>query len=152
MAPISGRKRLILLPMLSDMMRPLRALAAFLIIAGAALTIYGVAAGEMQVALIIFVPVITGSSIVGILAIGSIIVGVLIAMADAFLGAGTESPQEAVPAEGQAKERAKTEFGGVMLIGPIPIVFGSSNRAALYALLIAFVILVLFVLALFLGG
>ena len=58
-------------------MRPLRILAAFMILAGAALLAYSVATGEMQVALVLIVPVIYGSSAVGILAIGLVIAGVL---------------------------------------------------------------------------
>ncbi|MDD1743893.1 MAG: DUF131 domain-containing protein [Methanomassiliicoccales archaeon] len=131
-------------------MRPLRALAAFLILAGAALTVYGIATGEMQVALIVFVPVIVASSALGILAIGSIIGGVFVGIVDLFLGAGT-MPQDSPLDEGKNPPGAKTEFGGVVLIGPIPIILGSNKRMAVYAMLVALAVLALIVLALLLG-
>lgn len=134
-------------------MRPLRAVAAIMILAGAALTVYGVAIGEMQVVLVIFVPVIVASSILGALAIGLVIVGMVVGMADMFLNAFKEEGQGYLSNEGRTSETAKrTEFGGVVLIGPIPVVFGSSRKVAMYAALIAIVILVLMLLALFLGS
>ena len=134
-------------------MRPLRALAAIMILTGAALTVYGVAIGEMQVILVILVPVIVASSVIGALAIGSIVVGMVVGMADLFLSASREEGQVYPSNQERASETAKgKEFGGVVLIGPIPIVFGSSRKVAMYAALIAIVILVLMLLALFLGG
>ena len=133
-------------------MRPLRALAAILILAGAALTIFGIATGEMQLALIIFVPIIIGSSVLGILAIGAIIAGVFAGIADLFLSGAADEPRDAIPIDGNSPQaRPKGEFGGVVLIGPIPIIFGSSKKAATYAMLLALVVLILFVMGLFLG-
>jgi uncharacterized protein (TIGR00304 family) len=132
------------------MMRPLRILAAFVILAGVALLIYGVAIGEMQVALLLIVPVIFGSSILGILAIGLIIAGVFVAIADSFLSAERKSSQDRLSNESGLTETPKRkEFGGVVLIGPIPIVFGSSKRMALLAAVIAVIILVLMILSFF---
>jgi uncharacterized protein (TIGR00304 family) len=39
-----------------------------------------------------------------------------------------------------------TEFGGVVLVGPIPIIFGSSPRGALMAAAVAIIVLVLVLL------
>lgn len=123
-----------------------------MIFAGAALTIFGIATGEMQLALIIFVPVIIGSSILGVLAIGAIIAGVFVGIADLFLGGAADEPHDAIPMDGNSPQaRPKREFGGVVLIGPIPIIFGSSKKAAMYAMLLALVILILLVMGLFLG-
>ena len=133
-------------------MRPLRALAAILIFAGAALTVFGIATGEMQLALIVIVPVIIGSSVLGILAIGSIMAGVFVGIADLFLGGAAEVPQDTNSSEEiSPRSASKKEFGGVVLIGPIPIVFGSSKKAAMYAMVIALIVLVLLVLGLFLS-
>ena len=121
-----------------------------MILAGVALLIYGVAIGEMQVALVLIVPVVFGSSILGILAIGLIIAGVLIAIANSFLSSERESSPDRLPNEGGLTGTAqRKEFGGVVLIGPIPIVFGSSKRMALLAAAIAVIILVLMVLSFF---
>jgi uncharacterized protein (TIGR00304 family) len=133
-------------------MRPLRVLAAILIFAGAALTFFGVVTGEMQLALIVFVPVIIGSSVLGILAIGSIIAGFFVGLADLFLGGGAEAQQDIISSQEISPQSApKKEFGGVVLIGPIPIVFGSSKKAAMYAMIVALVILALLLMWLFLS-
>ena len=127
-------------------------MAAMLVLAGAALTVYGVATGEMQVALVIFVPVILGSSVLGVLAIGLIIAGIFAGIADLFLNADHEEARGDFTDGGHAPGTAKkSEFGGVVLIGPIPVVFGSSKKAAMYAMLIGLVILALLVMVLFLG-
>jgi uncharacterized protein (TIGR00304 family) len=131
-------------------MRPWRILALFVIVAGVSLLAYCVAIGEMQVALVLIVPVIFGSSILGILAIGLIIAGVFVAIADSFLSAEGESSQDRLSNESGLTETPKRkEFGGVVLIGPIPIVFGSSKGMTLLAAVIAVIILVLMVLSLF---
>jgi uncharacterized protein (TIGR00304 family) len=124
-----------------------------MIFAGAALSVFGVATGEMQVALILFVPVVFASSILGIMAIGSIIVGVFVAIADYSLNAGGEEPQNGLSYERKLSDPVKNrEFGGVVLIGPIPIVFGSSKRVTICALTITIVVLMLIVLVLFFNG
>ena len=134
-------------------MRPLRILAAFIILAGAALLAYSVATGEMQVALVLIVPVVYGSSAMGILAIGLVIAGVFIFMVDPFLDANAEDA-ERDPAEETAQPgiTKKPEFGGVVLIGPIPIIFGSSKGMTLFAIVVAVIILAIMVLSLFYSG
>jgi uncharacterized protein (TIGR00304 family) len=44
---------------------------------------------------------------------------------------------------GLKKENAKVEGGGVVLIGPIPIVFGTSSKWAVVALILAIVLMLL---------
>jgi uncharacterized protein (TIGR00304 family) len=48
--------------------------------------------------------------------------------------------------EGTEGGGGNTEFGGVVLVGPIPIIFGSSPRGALMAAAVAIIILVLVLL------
>jgi uncharacterized protein (TIGR00304 family) len=56
--------------------------------------------------------------------------------------------------EGRGAERERTggraEFGGVVLIGPVPIIFGSNPRIALIAAAVAIIVLAI-VLMLVLG-
>jgi uncharacterized protein (TIGR00304 family) len=132
------------------MMRPLRILAALMILAGAALLVYAIAVGEMQVALLLIVPVIYGSSSLGILAISLVIVGIFVAMADSYLGAGKEESQEGLPnEEGRPKTDRRTEFGGVVFIGPIPILFGSNRRMTIFVAVLAAIVLAVMLLSLF---
>jgi uncharacterized protein (TIGR00304 family) len=75
---------------------------------------------------------------------------VFVAIADSFLSAERESSQDRLSNESGLTETPKRkELGGVVLIGPIPIVFGSSKGMALLAAVIAVIILVLMVLSLF---
>ncbi len=133
------------------MMRPFRILAAFMILAGAGLLVYGVVAGEMQVALLLIVPVIYGSSALGFLAIGLIIAGILVSMADFALSASAEGAEEALVDDDRARSK-KAEFGGVILIGPIPIIFGADRRMTFLAIMVAVAILVIMILSLFYSG
>ncbi len=119
-----------------------------LVLLGAALVILAVLLGQMNVGFVLFViPVVYGSSILGLLGAGLIVLGVFV-----FFWAGVSS---APRGEGEVENAggqptAKREIGGVVLIGPIPIVFGSSNRAALYAMIAAGVLVTLLLLALIL--
>jgi uncharacterized protein (TIGR00304 family) len=123
-----------------------------MIMAGVSLLAYCVAIGDMQVALVLIVPVIFGSSILGIMAIGLIIVGVFVAIADSFLREERELSQDRLQnGSGLTETSKRKEFGGVVLIGPIPIMFGSSKRMAILAAVIAVIILVLMILSFFLS-
>jgi uncharacterized protein (TIGR00304 family) len=46
----------------------------------------------------------------------------------------------------QSSEQVSSSFGGVLMIGPIPIVFGSSPEMAIFAMLLAVVLMILSVL------
>lgn len=132
------------------MMRPLRILATLMILAGAALLVYTIAVGDMQVALLLIVPVIYGSSSLGILAIGLVIGGILLAMADSFIGAGKGGPEDVLSnKEGRPKTDERTEFGGVVFVGPIPILFGSSRRMTVFVAVLAAIVLAIMLLSLF---
>ena len=112
---------------------------------------YAILSGQMDFALAFFlIPVIYGSSLIGGVAIGMIILGIFIWMTDTFLHTSrtVEDPPGYRPGQ-VANELTKREFGGVVLIGPIPIVFGSSTRAALYAAIAAVVVLIILLAALF---
>ncbi len=67
-----------------------------------------------------------------------IIVGFLIV----FLGAFYEflkSARNRVDEEGKEEER-KSEYGGVIFIGPIPIIFGSSKKVSKWMIVVALII------------
>ncbi len=46
----------------------------------------------------------------------------------------------------EGKQEEKSEFGGVIFIGPIPIVFGSSKRISKWMMIAAIVITIILVL------
>jgi len=53
----------------------------------------------------------------------------------------TRSVQESAGING--KENANVKAGGVIMIGPVPIVFGSNRRSALMAIILAIVLIIL---------
>ncbi len=41
------------------------------------------------------------------------------------------------------KNKSKVDFGGVVMIGPIPIVFGNNSRAVIFAIILVIILMVL---------
>lgn len=140
------------------MRRPaLLALASF--VAGIALLSYSVAIGESRLYLVLIFPVVAGSGSLGLagilLVVAAIFLGFL-SFARSALGGIVVAEEEEQPsppsAPGPSEEPRKTKFGGVVFLGPIPIVFGSDARVsnlmlvlavAMTILLLAFFFLVL---------
>jgi uncharacterized protein (TIGR00304 family) len=115
-------------------MRGLKALGLALLVAGFIATAAGVQSGDIEVGLaLFFIPYLQSSTWIGALAILLIFAGIFVLMLNAFFGLG--KAHEKVAQVTGPVEQTKGEVGGVVLIGPIPIVFGSSNRAALIALI-----------------
>jgi uncharacterized protein (TIGR00304 family) len=131
-------------------MRVLRALGLSLLVAGFIATIAGVQSGDIEIGLLLFfIPYLQSSTWIGAVAILLIFAGIFVLMLSIFFGLGEAYENGATVTI--SKERTKRESGGVVLIGPIPIVFGSSNRAAMIALIAtALVVMVLVVLLLLL--
>jgi uncharacterized protein (TIGR00304 family) len=103
--------------------RTLRYLGIALMAIGAMALIAAVATGEAQFALVVIVPIIYGSGALVGGAILAIFAGVLLL----FLSLSPHDPgAEGKPDEGAP--RAKSEWGGVILIGPVPIIFGSAGQ------------------------
>ena len=130
-------------------------LGIVLILAGAALTVVGILSGEMQLGLVLFfIPFIHGSSLFSLIAIGCIILGIFLT----FLGWSGPLEAENVARPGLPGEterttqesRGNSRFGGVVLIGPIPIIIGSDRRMALWAAMLAAVLLTVLALLIFL--
>jgi uncharacterized protein (TIGR00304 family) len=113
-------------------------------VAGLALIISAVATGEAEVSLFLIFPVFSGSSalfLLGtVLIVLSFIVGFLmLAMGQLELQAAGTWPQTS---RGQSAEPepGKKRYGGVVLIGPVPIAFGSSRSIALFMLVLGIVV------------
>jgi uncharacterized protein (TIGR00304 family) len=118
-----------------------------LFISGVALIIASVSNGEGQVGLFLIFPFIVTQGWMG--AAGSLLL--FLAIISFFIGSWTSATQDPgqVPVETNSPTpaaRTKKSFGGVVLIGPIPIVFGSDEKIAKSMLMIAVAILAAFVL------
>jgi uncharacterized protein (TIGR00304 family) len=131
-------------------MKGLKALGLALLVAGFIATVAGVQSGDIEVGLALFlIPYLQSSTWIGAVAILLIFAGIVVLMLSVFFGLGQAHEDEAQVTS--PVEQKKGEVGGVVLIGPIPIVFGSSNRAALIALIVtALVVMALVVLLLLL--
>jgi uncharacterized protein (TIGR00304 family) len=101
-------------------------LALACLIGGVALLAYGVSVGQGQVYLVFIVPVFTGS--------GPIPFAGLARMPLAALEGPASAPQTSAPAK---------RFGGVVFLGPFPIVFGSDVTMSKYMLVLAVAMTVL---------
>jgi uncharacterized protein (TIGR00304 family) len=86
--------------------------------AGVALVIDSVVSGRAAVSLLVIVPVVSGASGEFLLGVLLIVVGLILVP----LGwSGTSDPA----APGAGSEGGASSSGGIILIGPIPILFGS---------------------------
>jgi len=136
-------------------MRRLSLLALACLAAGVALLAYGAATGQGQVTLFIIFPMFTGTGLAPL-------AGMLLIVAAMFLwfaslagftagsGAGPGSAAPSTPPQQSAPPAASPsrKFGGVVFLGPIPVVFGSDARVSKWMLVLA-VIMTLVLVAFF---
>ena len=137
-----------------------------MLIGGIALLGWAVSSGDAEFYLFFIFPVITGTG--PIFASGALLF--MIGLIVTFLGLSmraaermaeeySEAPPEAAAPPGQAPPagapapRGGPEFGGVIFLGPIPIVFGKGQRTSKWMLIgsIVFgILLIVFIVGLFL--
>lgn len=122
-------------------------LALILAICGIALIGYSVVSGEGSAGIVLFIPVFYGSGLFAFL-------GVICIMAAIFLGffgfaarmnamedfESSQEPRSSQPSKPRAQKSIKG--GGVVLIGPIPIIFGSDKKTAIVLALLAIVMII----------
>jgi uncharacterized protein (TIGR00304 family) len=77
--------------------------------------------------------------------IAVILGGILVVFLATFLGARSKKT-------GEGEERTEVKGGGVVLIGPIPIIFGSDAKWASIAILLAIILVLLSLLLTLYGG
>lgn len=129
-------------------MRVTRAIAWALVVLGVASLAYAGLQGQLDVFLVLVVPVVTGSGPAAALAMLATIAGVLGLLwtsARRMTGGpgGSRSPDPGsrpqASADSEPGER-RTKGGGVILLGPIPIAWGS-DRSTLGWLLVGAIVL-----------
>lgn len=112
---------------------------------GIILIILSALSGEGSFGLILFIPYFQGSGLLSLLGILCIMLSFFIL----FFGIASR----AVDSDEYYKSREiaddflegekESEFGGVIFIGPIPIVFGSNKKITLWMIVVAFVVAVI---------
>ncbi len=124
-----------------------------MLVAAAAVIVVGVGLGELHFGLLLFIPVVYGSGLAaGIAAL--LIFAAFILFAVSFGRTAEEHAGPESTYSGDRREAAtavRKGVGGVIFIGPIPIIFGSDRKIAGYMMILAVVILVLLVIALLAG-
>lgn len=124
--------------------------AFILLICGVALLGYSVTSGEGNAAVIVFIPVYYGSGLYSFLGVLCIMMGLFFAffgiaaqMEDLVDYNGSSKPQPSQP--GGPRTQKSIKGGGVVLIGPIPIIFGSDAKTAMALVLMAIVLIIIVV-------
>ena len=141
-------------------MRGLPWIALIAFAGGIGLLGYSVATGESQVHLVVIIPVVTGGGAVGLAGMALLFVAMVLwllsfarmplaASRTEEAGASGPPPTTVSPAQPRA---ASPKFGGVLFLGPLPIVFGSNVKVSKAMLVLAavmsVVLLVFFLLVL----
>lgn len=121
-----------------------------LLIVGLIATTWSILSGLTRFYLVVIVPVFASDNVLGILPLLAIFAGItLMALASVF----TENDQDDVgkvgPESGNISHDAgRAKVGGVVLIGPIPILLGSDKKMTLIAAALAIMILAIIVMLL----
>ncbi len=129
---------------MSNLVRPLRFVGPAILIVGLAVLAFGFLQGEATFSLIVIFPLVTATGPWSVLGIVLMIAGFFLS----FLGmaAPVESqplpPPEPAPATGAPPQPAARRWGGVVFLGPVPIVFGSDPKMARWMLLVGIALFV----------
>ena len=124
----------------------LRHLSYLLFLAGVFMISLAVISGEASIALFLIFPVIYGSGALTILGILLIFLGTFLLFISPFSHPHNLPPTDyesykAPPQPLEEKIEKNTKIGGVVMIGPIPIVFGSDRNTAMLSVVIAILML-----------
>lgn len=125
----------------------LRLAALLTIIAGIIVSIVSIAQGQMRVVLFIIFPIFIAEGLLPAVGIGLLLIGITAMFLSFFMSfrPSDERPyiEARPPDEIETKERHKPEVkgGGVVLIGPVPIIFGSDWRMAITAAVLAILLI-----------
>jgi uncharacterized protein (TIGR00304 family) len=117
---------------------------------GVALLGYSVAVGESQVHLVLLFPVVTGGGAIGLAGMALVFLAMFLGFFSFARPFGTPTPAEgpARPTGAATPPAPRAKFGGVVFVGPIPIVFGSSPKIS-KVMLAAAVVMTILLLAFF---
>lgn len=132
---------------IGNMMRKAFLVALGLFILGIALLAVSVAEGGGTVYLALIFPVYSGSDIWGffgiLCVIGAFFVGFLGLIPAKLPSGGSDSARQGTPPAGGPEKR----FGGVVMLGPIPIIVGSDVKMSMVAIVLAIVLIVVLIIS-----
>jgi uncharacterized protein (TIGR00304 family) len=119
-----------------------------LLIFGLLTTVWSIYIGLVKFYLVVIVPVLTSDNALGMLPLLAVFAGVVLMTVGPAFG-NFDMPDAAKSANvDERPNKDRTKIGGVVLIGPIPILFGSDRSMTLIAAAISIMILAIVVLLL----
>ncbi len=127
-----------------DRYRAMRLTGEALILAGILIMAWAALEGQVSFALVLIIPVIYGTGPLAVTAFLSIFAGMALVFLSLLRSLGRVDTVN-------AHKGTKKEWGGVILIGPIPIIIGSAGmlrgrKAILLLAVLSVIVLVLFLL------
>jgi len=131
--------------------RQIRVAGLILIAAALALLTLAALQGGLHLAILIVFPVIIGEG--ALPAIGGILlfsgfVALFLSFAIGFQKVGVDGTSEGYVEGGIPRTGARSEYRGVVLIGPVPIILGSNRRMALAMAIVTLVALTVLLMTL----
>lgn len=114
----------------------------FCLILGIVFFAVGVFTGEVEIGIFLVFPFIKGSGIYALLGFIFIFIAVLLLM---FGFSRTTLTSERLPFKEEkydVDKKTSVKGGGVVLVGPIPIIFGSSWKIAVFMMILAIIIII----------
>jgi len=131
-------------------LRPIIWVPIAVFVSGIACIAAAAVGGEADVRLFLIFPVFSGSSWLFILGTLLIVLSFFVGFAIVAIG-GTEADRSqpgSVEPRSPATSQRRTTYGGVVLVGPIPIAFASSKNMAIFMLMIGIALAMVFLGAL----
>ena len=112
-------------------------------ILGLVFFVLGVLSGEIKTGFIVVFPFLVGSGVYAFLGVFFVIIAILLFMFGLIRSkvASSEPPFDEDEKRDIQKEKS-VKGGGVVLIGPVPIVFGSNWKIAVLMMVLAIIIIV----------
>ena len=135
---------------MSASMRGPRWLGLGLLLAGAGLLAASVATGQGQVFLLVVFPVFVGTGVLGFLGVAVLFLGFVVLLFGPLLesappGTGTAPPPSTEPEAPAGAPPTRPRYGGLVVVGPFPIAFGSDSEVAKWMLVVGLAIAIAFV-------
>jgi uncharacterized protein (TIGR00304 family) len=123
-------------------------LALILGVVGIILLGFSVASGEGSASIVFIIPVFYGSGLLSFLGVLCIMAALMLG----FMGIAQKMAESERSQPNKSKtpsEKQPVKGGGVVLIGPIPIVFGSSPKSAMILMVMALIIMIVAMVLIF---
>ncbi len=130
-------------------------LAIILLICGIISLGYSVASGEGSAGVVVFIPVFFGSGVFSFIGVLCIMAAIFLAFfgfaKGTFQDEGIDEPQghrasPSSPSSQSPRPQKSIKGGGVVLIGPIPVVFGSDAKTAMILMVLAIILIVIVII------